>query len=115
MKMTILTLAAIASLATSLHAGELSDEVKGDISDISHGRAEEISGIHHSGTIAEADTRALMYFVLEADKLGIQQHAPFLIDCINEYNNDMDGRLDAVRAKKSREFMNEMADALRGK
>ena len=77
--------------------------------------AEEIAGIHHSGTIAEADTRALMYFVLEADKLGIQQHAPILIDCINEYNNDMDGRLDAVRAKKSREFMNEMADALRGK
>ena len=115
MKKTILTLAAIASLATSVHAGELSDEVKGDISDISHGRAEEIAGIHHSGTIAEADTRALMYFVLEADKLGIQQHAPFLIDCINEYNNDMDGRLDAVRAKKSREFMNEMADALRGK
>jgi hypothetical protein len=58
---------------------------------LSHGRAEEIAGIHHSGTIAEADTRALMYFVLEADKLGIQQHAPFLIDCINEYNNDMEG------------------------
>jgi len=48
-------------------------------------------------------------------KPRIQQHAPFLIDCINEYNSDMDGRLDAVRAKKSREFINEMADALRGK
>ena len=116
MKKLLLTTIAVAVLGISAKAfGELSDRVKNDIPDISHGRAEEIAGRHHSGTIAEADTRALMYFVLEADKLGIQQHALFLIDCINEYNNDMDGRLDAIRAKKSREFMNEMADALKGK
>jgi hypothetical protein len=112
-KFLITSLLALSTLAVSARA-ELSDEVKKDISDIAHGRAEEIAGRHHSGTIAEACTRALMYFVLEADKLGIQQHAPFLIDCIAEYNNEMDGRLDAKPALKSREFMNEMAAALKG-